>query len=337
MLKISGSNTYRKSKDGCVVAVQHKLQLEQAKDHFHHACRSEGKNLVHRMVINARGWELIRSIAGVQVIRPATIKNEEGVEVDNPIIKRSGHQIDFVRVRGVISGRGPNGNLVAIDLTLSYDVAGAMATEMLDMFMETPDCTWGTMLSRATAEEEMKKKPTCGKVDIAGGNCLLYDMTSRSVREIVRRHTEFAVSADRAAITILERNLSRRFFGFTECEQDGTVEFTSWQVSDKEWDKIEVSQETITIGSDTVSLDKHEETATDLEDESASVRANDLKSLIKREAKRVGGWGKARSMTRDLCASHNIKWGDIGTTDNQLALEAIYKFLSEVAIDGEKE
>jgi hypothetical protein len=52
-----------------------------------------------------------------------------------------------------------------------------------------------------------------------------------------------------------------------------------------------------------------------------------MADLIKGETRRLGGWQKARSLCKEVCEEHQIRWGDIGTSQNEKGLEAIYKAL----------
>lgn len=327
MLKTNGKTLFRQTKDGVVEGMEHTLQLQQSLDHYAVRATDNGGVIVRKKVINARGYELIGSIAGVGFIKPTRVHDENGVEVDNPIIRRVGGTVSWVRIREVLVGRAANGNLRAIDLTLSYDVAAGLANSLFDAWLEQNSPAWGYLSNEEHAAKDCAEQRFKGRVGIGGGNCLVYDMRQTQVIRILREHSNWAMLADRTAATIVERNLMRRYLGFSEAGENGFVSFMSWPMVDIEWDKIEVKDGIVVIGGDNVSSEVAEETAEDVESEDQSLKDQDIVALIRAEVKRIGHAMTARSLAKEVLQKHGVKWGDIGTLNNDAALIDIYKVL----------
>ena len=324
MLKISGSTLYRQSCDHVVTKMEHRLQLSQSAGHYYHKDVDMGLEIVRKKVVSARGFELIGSICGVTFVKPPRVADENGVEVDNPIIKRSAGTVTHVRIREILMGRAENGNIRAIDLSLSYDVAAGLATQMLDAWHDNGNQPWAYLSNEIHANKEMEKSPFMGAVGIGGNNYLMYDLRSGIVRRILREHATWAMLADRTAATIVERNLMRRYLGFSEAGEDGMVSFSSWPTVDVEWDKIRWENGNIIVSGDSVSREAVVETAEDAESEEGIKKDEDVRVLIKEQVRRLGSAAKAKEIGKAVMEKHGLRWGQINTTKNQDALLALY-------------
>lgn len=323
MLKHNGSVVYRHDKKGVLQRLEHNVQLSMKEGHFYTADTPEGS----RKVVSARGWEYIAAIAGLGFFKPPTIVDANGIERDNPVIVRRGSSVSYVRIREMLIARGENGNLRALDLTMEYDLDGALATKLFDQWMGDGQPDWGYVCNGETAAEEAKAKPRVGRVDIGGGNCLLYKLSEIKVLRILREHTSWTLMADRAATTLVERNLMRRFFGRTDCDEGGMFNFHSWVGADINWDDIKIKGGHVVVEGDKLSLESTEETTIDVVDEDGIEGGESLLPSIRLEAERVGGWRKARDLTKETCEKHGIRWGDLGATENRAALLDILSVL----------
>jgi hypothetical protein len=225
--------------------------------------------------------------------------------------------VEWVRIREVLIGRADNGNLRAIDLTLSYDVASSLSSTLFGDWMESKQPAWGEVVGDITG---LTGK---GKASIGGGNYFVYSLKEMSVLKRLREHAANAAMADRAAATIVERNLMRRYFGFTEADENAMVRFYSWPVADVDWDKIEVEDGEEIVGEAVVELERAEEIAEDVQEQDAPL-VRQIGDIVKRIGKEAAQKAAAGALKK-----HGVRWGDIGALQDQEALLAIYTALSE--------
>jgi hypothetical protein len=325
MLKHNGSTLFRHTKGGVLERVEHTVKLSMLEGHYYHEDTPEGR----RNVISARGWELIAAIAGIGFHKPSRVCDEQGVEVDNPIIRRRGSSVEFVRIREMLIARGANGNLRALDLTLSYSVASALSSKLMDAWMDWNQQEWGWVANDSGAEMDLMENRRLGKVDIGGGNCFVYNLAATPVLKILREHNNWSMMADRAAATIVERNLMRRFFGATDCDENGVFTCHSWVGADIDWNAIKIKDGLVVVDGDKLSLESAEEETEEIVSEDGMEGHKNLLPFIRAEADRVGGWRKARDITKATCEKHNLKWGDLGATENREALVDILSVLRQ--------
>lgn len=326
MLKYDGQTLYRETqfenKKGVVQRVKHRIQLATGQ-YYHEEDVVDGA-VVRRKVISARGFEHIASIAGILFRKPDTVKDENGLSVDNPIIRRRGNSVDWVRIREVVIGRGENGNLRAIDLTLSYDVGAALSSSLMDFWIEKGCPAWGSLVADEHAEEEMKGK-RMGRAGIGGGNSLLYSLTEPAIVRMLADHARNAVMADRAAATLVERNLMRRFLGFSEADDKGMVEFYSWPMKDIAWDEIRVAEDGVVVEGQKLDAEKAEEVESS---PACEAKGRNLHSLIRDIAKEMGP-KKAAEKAKSALLRHSVRWADIGAIFDEEVLLAIYQELKK--------
>ena len=317
-MKYTNGKLYKLA-NGVIVRIEHNVVLDQTLGHYY--CEDD------RKIIGARGWEKICATAGVSFIKPPDVLDESGVLVANPVIKREQGSISHIRLRQMLIGRGESGNLCCYDLTLSYGVREALSNALFDAWVEGGCKEWAFLSNEESAEKAKTEKRTLGSIFVSPGVCLIYDMANMFVVNKLREHAQFAASADRAAESICARNLARKFFGFTDANSDGSVTFYSWVSDDVNWQKL-ISDGEMPSGVDTLVADV--ESTSEKEEESQksdNVSRSASREDIANEVNRIGGWQKARAACKDALSEHGIKWGDIGTTSNQDALEAILKRL----------
>jgi hypothetical protein len=319
VLKRTGSGVFRQTsyehKEGVVTRMEHTVQLQDG--HYYHKDTMQGGSFVRRKILTARGYEYLASIAGLVFHKPHSVLNEDGVEVDNPIIKRSGGSVEWVRIREVLIGRAENGNLRAIDLTLSYDVAAALSSSLFDAWMEAGCPKWGEVVNSVEYLQ-----PSRGKAYIGGGNWFTYSLGEMSVLRLLREHAANAAMADRAAATIVERNLMRRYFGFTEADENAIVRFYSWPVADIDWESISI-EDGVEIAGERAIVESAEEVATDVAERDVSIMQQ-IMALTQGM-----GMQKAKEVAAPVLKKHGIRWGDLGATQDQEILLAIYTELDK--------
>jgi hypothetical protein len=316
----------RKSGEKHIQSIKHTIALRIEDGHYYPKAIDVDGNIVRRKVITADGFRLMNAIAGVSLVMPRTVLDDSGVEVSNPIITRHGGVVTGVRIRQLAIGRAANGNLRTIDLTLSYDPVAYFASELFDLWAERGFPAWGILANAEQAQAAVANKLSRGMTPIGGGNCLVYDMTNRDVIQLLKKSANNGPFIDRTAATLVERNLLRRHFGTSFANEDGTVDFLSWKELDNEIvDVSNLSDDLLLYGA----VERHEETVSDVSD--AVVDAEDavpqqsIATLIRTEVRRVGDYRRCAAECKDILEEHGIKWGSIGTSTNDKALEAIYK------------
>ena len=334
-MKILGDTLLKIGSDGIVESAEHRVKLSLPKGHYYigTVVDPESGKFLRRKIITARGWEHIGAIAGIGFVKPDSVHDDNGIEVENPIIRREDGTVSFVRIRETLIGRAANGNLRAIDLTLSYDVRAGLATTLFDLFIDRNCPNWGRLANSEAASQMLKEEPSRGKVPVGGGNYLVYNMTSMEVVKAIREHTAWAMLADRTAATIVERNLMRRHFGFSEADEDGTVTFASWPESDVDWASVKLEKGVVRVGGEEAKVEKHEEEAKEdgeaAMEEGGAPRNVSAADLIKAEVRRIGDVAKCKRACASVLKKHNIRWGDIGVIQEDQPLLDVYMVLRD--------
>lgn len=316
MLKRNGGGLFRQTQyehsGGAVVKrMRHEVTLQDG--HFYVKDVPVGGTFERRRVITARGFEYLASIAGLVFTKPHSVLNDEGIYVDNPIIKRSGGVVEWVKIREVLVGRSENGNLRAIDLTLSYDVAASLSSTLFGDWMESGQPAWGMVVN-----DTSNVAPSFGKAYIGGGNYFAYSLKEMCVLTRLREHARDAAVADRAAATLVERNLMRRYFGFTEADENARVTFYSWPIEDIDWESIDVED-----GIDGAEVETAEEEAADVKEEDFT-----LVRQIQEITRRVGR-KRAQEAAQPVLDRYGVRWGDIGAIHDYDVLLAIHAEVSK--------
>lgn len=324
MLKVNGSTVYRLTPESTVKSYTQTVQLFLSEGHYYPRQVVVDGQWKTKKVITADGFQHLNAFAGVSFIRPKTMCDEHGNEVDNPIINREHGAISSVKIREIAVGRSGSGNRRAIDLTLSYNALDYLASDLFDTFVKCNEPDWGRLVNHAALESLLKENPSRGSVPIGGGNFLVYNMKAMLVRDILRSHASWASVADRTAATLVERNLLRRFFGFDCTDDDGFVEITTWVQSEESLDEIQHLPDTVETAEVEATSDEIIEATQDRTPESNPAE------LIRAEARRIGSIEEAKKATAAVCRKHKLRWGDIGSTDNQEALLEIYSVLSKI-------
>lgn len=332
MLKSNGKALLRLTTGGVVQSINHKVKLSLAKGEYYTQAETvDGQVVMHR-IVTARGFERVSSIAGVRFVKPDRVKNDQGIEVDNPIITREEGAVTNVRIREILVGRSPNGNQRALDLTLSYDVQAYLASQMFNLLAQSPDAVM--LVNRQAAERLLAEKATRGAVPVGSGNYLVYNLSNINVIKILQEHSAWAMLADRTAATLVERNLLRRHFGFSETDEDGCVEFTSWVEEDIEWDDILMTDDKLVLGEDAIELEQAEDSVDkpDVtgEPEAPAVRqATGPAEIIAAEIDRIGDIKRCRRATASICKKYSMKFDDYATIQDDRALLDIYMALRD--------
>ncbi len=166
--------------------------------------------------------------------------DEAGREVGNPIVKRENGLVSYVRIRRIGIGRAANGDLRAIDRTLTYDCAAYYYGDLFQGFSKEK-CSWGELVNVEYANAQVKQEKNKGVAYVGPGIALLYDITNQDVKKKISENNQRTLFGDRLAVTVCERNILKAHYGFTNAPDDGVVEISCWPQVDLNWDSIRES------------------------------------------------------------------------------------------------
>lgn len=225
-----------------------------------------------KWVITAAGYAKMNQFAGVSFISPDTIIGDEGKETGNPYFCREGSEIRYVKVRRIGIGRNPIGNLVAIDLTVTYNLELYLAQDVFDRWQgKTSDAataSWGQLFAAGNVPKEIQEAPTKKLIECPGGVVLAVDLANREVVGMIQEHITRQKFAERHAVTIVERNILKKFFASSLVGADLSVPVVSWQQVDRNListakaiqgskdGRVVVDAEPIDVSREEVDLDK---------------------------------------------------------------------------------
>ncbi len=209
-------------------------------------------------VITAAGYHKLNQFAGVSFISPDTLTNDDGTIVGNPYSHASGDatskkEVQYVRVRRVGIGRNAQGNWVAIDLTVTYDLTLYFAQDMWAAWQgkksSPSSAKWGSLYSTENVPHEVRTNPQLRIIDCPGGVSLAVDLNARPVVALFQEHINRQKFAERNAVTICERNILKKFFATSRVGTDMTVPVISWPQVDLDLQQIDNITRAVSRGS----------------------------------------------------------------------------------------
>jgi len=234
----NASTLVKVGESGTVQSVVSRITLDPLKQEVYSRSFRIGNNTHYANVITAAGFSRINEKAGVSFVAPDRLAGHKpGEMVANPYFHWSEDgQLEYVRVRRVGFGMNSIGTMTAIDLTVTYNVLLYFVTEVWAKWNPrySPNAqTWARLYSSAAVPLDARDHPQVSIVDCPGNVSLALDLRTKEVRNLLMSHGERQNFADRNAITICERNILKKFFGFSVAGQDLAVEVVSWpQASD---------------------------------------------------------------------------------------------------------
>ncbi len=202
-----------------------------------------------RLKLTAAAYDKLASIAGISIVTPESIYDDEGRKVRNPHIQRKGGLVDSVSVRLFAIGRGPAGNLRCVDLTFVYALSSYLATDLYQKWLnathrnnqgDVPDPRpWGRMVGADAPlpvgiEGATKTRIPVGVV----GAFLEVDISHPEVLMILRDHQEKQQYAERTAYSMAVRNAVKKLLGVQYANGDGIVQLTVWQDKDRNFQSL---------------------------------------------------------------------------------------------------
>ena len=187
-------------------------------------------------ILTAAGYDKLNMFGGVSFVCPETVMGDDGTPRPNPYLHRIGDDIKYVRVRMIAMGRNPQGNLVALDTTLNYDLSTYFAQDLMSKWTSKKSDTtkaWGKLV--ATGSDAIN-----GVFDnqqayaMPGGLTLIVDISSKDVLSLIQEHINRQKFAERNAQTIVRRNLLKRFYAAAKLGERLTVAVVGWPQIDRE-------------------------------------------------------------------------------------------------------
>jgi hypothetical protein len=166
---------------------------------------------VQRLQIKAAGYQKINAKAGLMLLTPRGLE-VDGVVQQNPhIIRDSGHSLVEAVVRKIAFGFAPNGQLSAIDQTVTINPKRMLASKILPLVERYPSLGRYTVLTNISASER-KTGMFLPVIDtgISQLGLFLPDVTKPELQKFWREYIETITFADRTAQTICERNAIRK-------------------------------------------------------------------------------------------------------------------------------
>lgn len=303
--------------DGLIKRTIRKVELSPERGHFYMGFVPGDAQ--KPKIITAQGFAYLNQFSPLAWIPQDTIRDPDGKEVGNPQDKRKSEGL--VRVRRFAVGRTVDGTLRAYDLTLTYDLNAYFAADVLGKYnakeghgrsakMGTPK--WGQIINELSLEDHLRKNPSHGSVPIAPGIYLVFDATNVEIRKLYREHNERVRFADRFAVSVCERNILKKHFGFSTVPPNNVVEIACWEQPEFNFEKLASSVVTkngrIVVDGEEIEAEVSDEVATteDIEavinDEEDAAAGEDQEDETHRPSP-----DKARAELRALFKMHGIK------------------------------
>jgi len=174
-----------------------------------------------KYLITATGYRYLNKVASISIVTPQSVI-VDGRPVPNPHIERNARTraIESVNIRKMGIGYSPAGNIVVIDKTLFYNVYTYFIQSIQAKMSRTKWTTDNAGKSRKTDDKEF---PDCALYGIADerptkpGKWAFYpteepigiwvNYENQAIIDCLEEHTQRQRFGDRAATTIVERNI----------------------------------------------------------------------------------------------------------------------------------
>lgn len=234
----------RKTPNGIVRNMLTNVQLRQSQGHVYQAniWNQEKKVAEKRWALTASGYFHLNQFAGVSFATPETLLAPDGRTTGNPHITRNEHgEITMVKVRRIGVGRNAVGNMIAVDLTVTLDLATYFAQDVWSQWARGDSTKpWG-VLCDADTNHAVDGAPATGryrKLRCPGGVVLALDLSHMAVIKLFGEHINRQKFAERYAITVCERNILKKFLAVTYAPESLIVPVVSWQTQDRSWREV---------------------------------------------------------------------------------------------------
>ncbi len=229
----------RVGKNGVIQAVAFKVKLTVADGDIYGISYydSDAKGWKKRYMVSAQGYQRLNSFAGIHIITPKTLIIN-GQEHNNPYIERDSDGMKkTVYVRKIGLGRGPGGNLIALDQTLSYCAADYLRRDIQNIKAKG-------VCKNIVKNENFKEKEGFWYVKIFDNLFMEIDLNHEDVIKCIKTYQERINFSERLAATIVERNIMKKHpaisKGIVRPNEKGeiAIPIISWRESDMDMDKV---------------------------------------------------------------------------------------------------
>jgi len=214
------------------------LLRAERQEYYPQRFRDENGNYVARKTITAQGFQRLNNWIGVSFSSPDTLQVGDKI-VGNPHIEKTGMTTNRVTTRRIGVGRNSAGVLMAVDITVTYDLDDYAASEIFSAwtpgFKDKQPQPWGRIVSDPTMD---KLKPTEKVVACPGGIYLVVDLTNPKVIGLYKQMMERQKFADRNALSICDRNILKKFVGTAFADSEGYVNVVHWSQPDRTRDQM---------------------------------------------------------------------------------------------------
>lgn len=192
-----------------------------------------------KAAITAAGYNKLNQFGGVSFATPETIVGENGKASSNPYFHRENGEIVYVKVRRIGIGRNALGNLVAIDLTVTYNIRDYFAQDVFAKWSgkksDTAVAGWGEIFDAQNVPDEVRRNGRRKLIHCPGGVVLAIDLSSKDAIALISEHIGRQKFAERNAWTICERNILKKFYAASQLRpNDLTVPVVAWQSVDRD-------------------------------------------------------------------------------------------------------
>lgn len=216
-----------------------KVMLRSEKgEYYPQRFRNEDGNYVARKTITALGFQKLNNWMGVSFSSPDTL--QIGSEtVGNPHIERTGKTINRVATRRIGIGRNAAGVLMAMDLTVTYDLDDYAGSEIFDAwkpgYNQKQPQPWGRIVGDPKSQKIEGHERI---VELPGEIYLIVDLTNGKVQGLYSQLMQRQKFAERNAVSICERNILKKFVGTAFADDEGYVNLVHWSQPDRTRDQM---------------------------------------------------------------------------------------------------
>lgn len=247
---IAGADSFiRRTPSGIIRSIRANVRLEKSQGHLYAMKKydPETRESTPVLAITAQGYYHLNRYIGVSFATPETLYGPAGSPVGNPYLHRTETgEIQFAKARRIGIGRNAIGNLMAIDLTATFDLATYFAQDLWKKWQPWKQgdkpAAWGVLrdsdqAAKPGSEAERLNKIGWKTVRMPGGVSLQVDLSHTDVIKALGEHISRQKFAERLCITVCERNILKRFAVATTLDpnQPTIVPVISWINTDRTW------------------------------------------------------------------------------------------------------
>ena len=233
----------RMAKGGAVRSVVKTIRMSEDRGDVYYMSRKKktrggGDQWIKIPVLTGMGYKRLNNLLSVNLWGPETQIGESGERVANPYPYRDPqtNEVKAYRVRRVGVGRNGIGNIVAIELTLTYDLELYLAQSLYKQWKgwgsDAQFKTWGKLQSTANVDARDSNNPDKRVVNCPGGVSLVLDLGHRDVVGLFDEHTQRQKFGERIALSIADRNILKTFTGLSILDPSLEVTVVGWENAD---------------------------------------------------------------------------------------------------------